>query len=234
MTVKMTLMLGGAIVLLASAAEAHVSITSGNGVANATQLVTFGVGHGCEGADTYRVVVDIPASVTSVRTLTSDFGRATAQTNAAGVVTSVTWQKPDADLLPGDTGYYELRLRLRAPDAPFTTVYFPVHQTCRTAAGVMTTVDWVGTPGMTAPDGGTIEPAAALNLLPARRPGWNQFTVPQRVADPSVFFGDALIVWRGTAAYSANPATTQLIMATPGVTALTGGIQPNEQVWVRY
>ena len=234
MTVKTTMMLGGALVLLASAADAHVSIASGNGVANTTQLVTFGVGHGCSGADTYRVVVDIPAGVTSVRTLTSDFGRATAQTNAAGLVTSVTWQKPDADLLPGDTGYYELRVRMRLPDAPFTTVYFPAHQTCRTAAGVMTTVDWIGTPGMTAPDGGMLEAAPALNLVPARRPGWNQFTVPQRIADPSVFFGDALIVWRGTAAYSANPTTTQLIMMTPGVTALTGGIQPNEQIWVRY
>lgn len=234
MTLKMTATLGAALVLIASAAEAHVSITSGNGVANTTQVVTFGVGHGCDGADTYRVVIDIPTGITSVRTLTSDFGRATAQTNMAGLVTSVTWQKADADLLPGDTAYYALQVRMRLPDAPFTTVYFPVHQTCRTAAGVMTTVDWVGTPGMTAPDGGAIEPAAALNLVPARRPGWNQFTVSQRIVDPSVFFGDALIVWRGTAAYSANPATTQLIMATPGVTALTGGIQPNEQVWVRY
>jgi hypothetical protein len=53
------------------------------------------------------------------------------------------------------------------------------------------------------------------------------------VAEPSVFFGDALIVWKGAAAYSANPTTKELIAGTPGVTALTS-LAVGDELWVRY
>ena len=48
-------------------------------------------------------------------------------------------------------------------------------------------------------------------------PGWNKYVVAQAVPDVAAIFGDAQIVWKGTAAYSANPATAALIAATPGV-----------------
>ena len=35
----------------ARAADAHVTVASGPAIANATQLVTFQIGHGCPGAD---------------------------------------------------------------------------------------------------------------------------------------------------------------------------------------
>ena len=136
-------------------AEAHVSVASGVGFANATNEVAFGVGHGCNGHDTYKVVLDIPAGVTAVRTLTSDFGPATVTVDAMGNVTTVTWQKPLANLLPSDTAYYKLSARMRLPDAPYTSVYFKFHQTCRDSTGVEETVDWVGLPTDPAvPDGG--------------------------------------------------------------------------------
>ncbi len=234
MRASVSMIFGAAAAMFASVADAHVSIVSGSAVANTTQVVTFGVGHGCSGADTYSVQIEIPSTVTSIRPMASDFGRAAVQTNAAGAVTSVTWQKSDADALPGDTGYYELRVRLRPPNAPFTTVYFRAHQTCRSATGALTTVDWVGLPTDTAPDGGTApEPAAALNLVPARLPGWNQYTVTSAIANLATFFSDALIVWRSTAAYSVNPNTRTLITSTPGVTALTA-LSPSDSIWVRY
>jgi periplasmic copper chaperone A len=234
MKTRVSVWVGVSVAMFASVAGAHVSITSGSAVANTTQVVTFGVGHGCSGADTYRVEIEIPSTVTSIRPLASDFGRATVQTNAAGVVTSVTWQKADADALPADTGYYQLLLRLRPPNAPFTTVYFRAHQTCRSATGALSTVDWVGLPTDTVPDGGTApEPAAALNLVPARLPGWNQYTVAQDVPTLATYFSDALIVWRGTAAYSVNPNTRTLISSTPGVTALTS-LRASDSIWVRY
>ncbi len=228
------MMASSVVVLAASAADAHVSIVSGNATANVTQVVRFGVGHGCAGADTIGLQIDIPTGVTSVRPMPSDFGRATVQTNAAGVVTAAVWQRAVADVLPSDTAYYEVNIRLRPPNTPFTTLYFAVHQTCRAADGSMTTVDWVGTPATPVADGGTApEPAAALNLVPARLPGWNSYTLTQAITTLNTFFSDAAIVWRGTAAYSINPTTTQLIMTTPGVTALSS-LASGDRIWVKY
>ncbi len=222
-------LLAGLAALVSSSAQAHVSIASGPAFANTSQEVTFGVGHGCDGADTYRVQVEIPAGVTSVRPETSDFGQADVETDAAGAVVSVTWTKADASVLDADTQYYKLLLRLKAPDQAFSTLYFPAHQYCRAKDGTETTVDWVG---LDASDS-SVEPAPALRILPARFPGWNKFTASVAVDDLKGFFSDAEIVWVGSKAYSINPATTEQIAATSGVSALTA-IAEGEQIWVKY
>jgi uncharacterized protein YcnI len=215
-------------------AHAHVSITSGPGFANTTQEVTFGVGHGCAGADTYKVRVEIPADVLSVRALRSDFGKPTVEKDAAGTITAVSWQKPDADALESDLAYYKLVIRLKVPDKPFTTYYFKTQQTCRAADGTLTTVAWAMLPTDPVLDGGAVdEPAPALVVMPPRRPGWNKYVVPSAVSDLASVFADAQILWKGTAAYSASPTTKDLIAATPGVTALTS-LAANDEVWVKY
>lgn len=223
-----------ATLLLNATAHAHPSVVSGPGVANATQEVVFGVGHGCAGADTYRVKVNIPAGITSVRPMTSDFGKASVEKDAAGLITAVVWQKADADALESDTAYYKLVIRMKLPDKPFTTIYFAVQQTCRAADGALTVVDWVGLPSTPMPDGGPeIEPASPLLVLPARLPGWNKYSVAEAIPDLSAFFKDAQIVWKGTAAYSSNAATVDLIKATPGVTGLTA-LAAADVIWVKY
>jgi uncharacterized protein YcnI len=219
--------------LAPAAAGAHVSIISGPGAANATQEVTFGVGHGCEGADTYKVKVDIPAGVTSVRPMRSDFGKVAVEKDAAGLVTAVTWQKADADALDADIAFYKLVIRMKLPDKPFTTVFFPAHQTCRAANGTLSVVDWKMLPTDAPVDGGEDEPAPSIAIVPAHKPGWNKMTVAVAVADLGTYFGDAQIVWKGSAAYSANPATTDLIKATSGVTALTS-LAAGDEIWVKY
>lgn len=216
-------------VLWSTRAQAHVDVSSGPAAANATSEVAFSVGHGCSGADTYRIVVDIPAGVTSVRPMRSDFGTPVVTKDMAGTITSVSWQKPAAEALDADTSFYKLILRLKTPNQPFTTVYFGVHQTCRAKDGTMTTVDWVGLPGGST----TAEPAAALKVVPARTPGWNKYVVPDAMTDLSVYFKDAQIVWKGAAAYSANPNTAALITSTQGVTALTS-LGAGDEVWVKY
>jgi len=216
---------------LASAARAHIDIESA-ATANATNEVVFVVGHGCSGADTYRVNIEIPAGVTSVRALRSDFGTPTVQKDGSGNVTSVTWQKPDAEALAEDIAFYRLVLRLRTPDQPLTTLYFVSHQTCRAANGTLTTVDWSDLP--TTPAGSqTGNPASPLKLLPARAAGWNKFTIPAAMPDPGVYFKDAHIVWKGNAAYSANPNVKALIAGTQGVTELTS-LNAGDEVWVKY
>jgi uncharacterized protein YcnI len=221
------------IFLAARGAQAHVSIASGVATANTTQEITFGVGHGCAGADTARVRVEIPAGVTSVRPETSDFGKTSVEKDATGAITAVVWQKADADVLEADTQYYKLVVRLKVPNAPFTTVLFPAHQTCRAADGTVSTVDWAALPGDPAPATGESAPAPGVAIVPARIAGWNKVVVPQEVPALATFFADAQIVWKGAAAYSANPATVELITATPGVTPLTS-LSANDTVWVKY
>ena len=222
-----------ALLLLPGVAQAHISIASGPATVNATQEVTFGVGHGCAGADTYKVRVQIPAGVSSVRPLRSDFGKVAVEKDAAGTITAVVWQKPDPEALDGDIAYYKLVIRMKVPNAPFTSIYFPTQQTCRAADGTLSTVPWNTLPTDPVVDGGADEPAPELRLVPARRPGWNRFTVTQAMADLSVFFADALIVWKGAAAYSANPTTVELIGGTSGVTPLAT-LAANDEIWVKY
>jgi uncharacterized protein YcnI len=230
--VATTLLFAAAGVFFTTRADAHIEVASGVATANSTNVVTFGVGHGCAGQDTYRVTIDIPAGVTSVRPMRSDFGTPSVQKDNTGAVTSVSWQKPDTEALDTDFAYYTLVVRLKVPDQPFSTLYFVAHQTCRAADGTLTTVDWADTPS-TPPDAGTGEPAAALKLVPARLPGWNKYTVAAAMTDLSVFFKDAQIVWQGTAAFSANPNIMSLIMNTSGVSALSA-LSAGDEIWVKY
>jgi len=223
------ILLGTAISLVPAIAVAHVGISSGPGYANTTQVIKFGVGHGCAGMDTYSVRVEIPPSVTSVRPMPSDFGKVSVETDATGAVTAVTWQRTTQETLDWDLAYYELSIRARVGDKAFSAVYFPTRQTCRGPDGGTAVTDWIATD----PDAGGDEPAPALMVVPARKQGWNKFTATQAVTNLGVYFPDALIVWKGSAAYSSNAATTELIKTTAGVTALTA-ISPGDELWVKY
>src|SRR3954471_23115799 len=131
-----------AIVVVPGIARAHISVASGPGFANTTQEIAFGVGHGCAGADTNRVRIEIPADVLSVRPLRSDFGTVSVEKDAAGTITTVSWQKPDADALDADIAYHNLVIRFKFPKKPFTTYFFKAHQPCRAIDGTLSTVDW--------------------------------------------------------------------------------------------
>jgi uncharacterized protein YcnI len=227
-------MVGLTIATVPAVAAAHISIASGSGIANASQEVVFGVGHGCAGADTLSVKVDIPAGVTSVRPMPSDFGKVRIEKDDAGTITAVVWERAASELFDADIAYYRLTIRLKVPNQPFTTLFFPTHQVCRASDGTMSTAEWIGLPTDPLVDGGLANEAApALPVVPARFSGWNRLTVAQAVPDLSAYFSDALIVWKGTAAYSINPTTRELIAATAGVTPLTT-LAAGDEIWVRY
>lgn len=217
-------------VLVSAAAQAHVSVANGPAFAGKSSIVEFGVGHGCDGNDTYAIDAEIPKGMTSVRPVFSDFGMTSMMTDPADatIVTNVIWQKPIETALPSDSNYYKVMARMKMPNEPFTTVYFKVHQTCRAADGTLSYADWVALPGEVG------EAAAALNILPARLPGWNKYTVPVEVPDLSVFFPDALIVWRGSEAYSFNDNTVELISSTAGASLISDGLHAGDEIWVRY
>ncbi len=226
----------GAVATLAGSAAAHVSIASGPAGANKSQIISFGVGHGCETAagkhlDTIKIRVTIPAGVTGVRALFSDFGKPTL-VKSGEVVTHVEWTKARADLLDGDDSYYELKIRARTPATAFAKLGFVVEQTCQdSATDEQMVVSWDQPDGVT-----TGNPAPQLVVVPSHGTGWVQLEVPRALTQDEIplYLGDAQIVWRGTAAYSPNAATAALIAATPGVTALAGGLAANDKIWVRY
>lgn len=216
---------------LATAALAHVSV-AGPAFAGKSQVLTFGVGHGCEGADTFRIEVAIPEEVTTLRALPTAWGDAVLTKNDAGIVTSVVWTK--SEVRDEDDQYYQFGIRIGVPDAPFTTLYFPATQTCRTAAGEESTVEWAALPEdvAAAPEGEEVPEAPALLILPPRVAGWNKYTVENKVEDLSVF-DDAQIVWAGDAAYSTNPETMALISSEDDVDELTE-IEAGAEIWVKY
>jgi periplasmic copper chaperone A len=222
------------LVLIPVFALGHVSVVSNGGlaIANTTQELVFGVGHGCEGADTSSVRATIPSGVTGVRAMTSDFGKATVTKDSAGIATAVTWDRAPAELLAVDTNYYKLTIRAKLPNAPFTVVYFPTDQTCTQSDGGTLVTPWTNTSGV-APGPNDPEPAPAVALVPAHKPGWNKFTVPVAVDNLALFFADAQIVWKGQQAFSPNATTTELIAGTAGVSALTS-IAAGEEIWVKY
>jgi uncharacterized protein YcnI len=215
----------------AAVASAHVEVESGPAFASKSQKITFAIAHGCTGADTKSVRIDIPAGVTSVRAMYSDFGAPAVEHDANNNVTAVIWQKPDTQVLATDYAWYEVTIRAHMPDAPFSKLQFNITQVCRDANGVETTVAWDQPPGST-----TGSPAPLVTLVPPHIPGWNKFTLATAIAaaDLPTYFGDAQIVWKGTAAYSPNALVAAMIEMTSGVTALTGDLAASDEIWVKY
>jgi periplasmic copper chaperone A len=231
-TFRFGLLATAGLLAFSSTALAHVSV-SGAAYANQNALLTFSVGHGCEGADTVAIEVTIPKEVTALRAMPSGvFGTLEIKADDAGLVTAVVWTKDAARA--ADDGYYQLQLRAKMPDAPFTTLLFPSRQTCRTPDGTELFTDWKATPQeiAAAKDGEAPEPAPTLVVLPVRGPGWNKFTTKSAISDLAIF-NDAEIVWAGDAAYSSNPTTKELIAGEDDVTPLTE-IAAGAEIWVKY
>jgi hypothetical protein len=212
--------------------SAHVAISSGPAPAGGRAIVTFSVGHGCEGADTIAIDVAIPSEITSVRGMPNTFGEADVILDDAGLPTNVVWSKDEVRDM--DDQFYEMAIRIAVPDEPFTVLYLPVHQGCRDADGMEYSTDWAALPG-DEPEEGEEEapPAAQLVILPARHPGWNKFTVPHDLTDLGMFFSDAQIVWSGDAAYSPNPTTAEMIEDESDVETLTE-VSEGSEIWVKY
>lgn len=217
--------------LSAGLASAHVGVSPATGTADATTELFFDVGHGCENADTLSITVDIPAGVTGVRGVPNAFGKVKVNRDATDTVVSVSWEKPVEELLERDNNFYKLGIRAKLPKTPFAPVYFPIHQVCQRADGTKIVADWVSTEPGEGESGP--KPAAALLVLPARKPGWNKYTVPVAVDRLDVVFADAQIVWKGNAGYSVNPNTVEQIKATEGATALTA-LAAGDEIWVKY
>lgn len=223
-----------------SLASAHITIASGPAIANKSgQKVTFAVNHGCTDRnnnklDTLSIQVDIPAGIdpASVRPMPSDFAATPVVTRSGMNVTSIKWSRDPAELQSNDLAYYEITLRLKVADVPFTRIPFVITQVCRPLGGTPdddVTVVWTG-PSTNA------EPSPQLVVVPAHAPGWNKLmlTAPVAAADLGAYFGDAQIVWKGTAAFSPNATVAALIGKTAGTTLLATDLAAGDEIWVKY
>jgi uncharacterized protein YcnI len=214
--------------------SAHVSVASGPAIAGSSNIVTFSVGHGCEGADTVSLEIELPPEVTSVRVMAApEFALADIEVvyDDTGAPIMVTYNKNS--LLDSDYGYYQLSMRIGTSAAPFSTLYMPALQTCELPDGTVVQTDWAALPGADPlEDGSEPPPAPGLKIVPRTYPGWNKFTAEADITDMS-YFADAEIVWAGEAAYSANPTTMDLITAEDGVSVLES-IPTGTEFWAKY
>ena len=122
-------------------------------------------------------------------------------------------------------------------------MYLPTTQFCKNTNGDEISAAWTATNAThgshkvsAAAETTTAEinanPAPSFLAYPARIKGWNKYIAPDHLHDMSIF-NDAEIVWKGDAAYSANPNTVELINADTAATPLSE-IHPEEVFWVKY
>jgi uncharacterized protein YcnI len=160
----------GALCVATGGASAHVTLERREAPADSFYKATLRAPHGCKGSPTQRLRVRLPDGVTAVKpqpkqgwkleiTRTKlakplDDGHGGKITET---VSEVSWS--GGRLL--DEHFDEFAIMMRLPDAPGTTLYFPVVQECE--QGVHRWIE-IPEPGKSARD--YKEPAPALRLTP--------------------------------------------------------------------
>ena len=158
MTLRTTAVAGALCAALASPALAHITLETSEAPAGSAYKAVLRVGHGCEGAATTAIRVQIPEGVIAVHpmpkqgwtleTKTGAYPEPVAyydQTLTEGVQ-EITWSGGE---LP-DEWYEEFIFRVQLPDGePGQVIYFPLVQECGE-----TTTRWIEIPA----EGATEEP----------------------------------------------------------------------------
>ena len=131
--------LGTALLACAPPAHAHVTLDTPQAAALAYQRLAIRVPHGCEGAATTALRMQVPDGVTGVKPMpklgwTLSVATDPAKPGAGGhdespPVREVAWRAEPGHALP-DAFYEEFILRVRMPDAAGQTVWFPFVQEC--------------------------------------------------------------------------------------------------------
>jgi len=173
---------------LAAPAGAHVTATPSTAAAGAYTVVTFSVGHGCEGSPTTKIEIQVPESVLSVTPSRNPFydvektiekldepvsdahGNEVTERTASIVYTAST-PLPD-----GERDAFELSFQL--PDAEGETLSFPTIQTCQKGE-----TGWTEVPA----DGQDAEelesPAPAFEIVAAEAGGHDDDAAAEPAAD---------------------------------------------------
>ncbi|GAA1509009.1 YcnI family protein [Nocardioides humi] len=129
------------VALTAGAASAHVTVTPNTTAAGAYAVLTFSVGHGCEGSPTTSLAIQMPESIPSVTpTINPGWDVEKVSEKLAepikdahgNEVTERTAQVVYTAKTPLPDGYRDtVELSVQLPDAVGDTIAFPVVQTCQ-------------------------------------------------------------------------------------------------------
>lgn len=226
---RLPLMIALGLLTWAPTALGHIGV-SGQAYAGKTTLLSFAVGHGCSGSDTFEIELKIPEGITTVRAMPHPaFTDVQVVTDDAGLPQTVVFHKDPASVHATDDLFYQLGLRVSLPDTPFAKLYFPATQRCRSATGEDLVVEWIA---MEADHDSDEPPAPALIVLPEHGVGWHEFTTGVVIDDLSTF-KDAEIVWLENRAYSAQPTLSAQIEAEDDVELLES-IPAGASFWVKY
>jgi len=130
----------GVVALTAAAASAHVTVSPDTTAAGSYAVLTFSVGHGCEGSPTTRLAIQMPEEIPQVTPTINPGWRVEKVeekldepvTDAHGnTLTERTAQVVYTARMPLPDGYRDtVELSVQLPDAAGETLAFPVVQTC--------------------------------------------------------------------------------------------------------
>lgn len=134
---------------------AHIILEQKAAPAAATHKAVFQVGHGCQGAATTAVRVQVPAGFTGAKPLPKAGWVLTLDTDA------ITWTAASAATALPEAHYDEFVLRGRTPDAP-GPLWFAVRQSCGPVVQ-----DWAEVPASGTSTHGLKLPAALLQVTGA-------------------------------------------------------------------
>ncbi|PJJ65529.1 YcnI family protein [Compostimonas suwonensis] len=154
-SVKVVSALGaGAALALAAplAASAHVSVSPSSTAAGSSSILTFSVGHGCEGSPTTKLTIDIPEDILSVTPVINpgwDIEKVTVDlevpaTDSHGeAVTQRTGQVVYTAKTPLSEGFRDsVAMQVTLPEGEAgDTLVFPALQTCEVGE-----TDWANLP----------------------------------------------------------------------------------------
>ncbi|WP_376088500.1 YcnI family protein [Roseomonas sp. CCTCC AB2023176] len=158
---------------LSAPAAAHVTLEVQQAPANAIYRAVFRVPHGCEGAATTRITVQVPPGVTQALPMPKPGWRLTTtpreevpppagppptRHGAVPEVATVTWEGGPLD----HAHYDEFVVRMRLPDRPGELLYVPVVQGCEDGRSA----SWTQIPDPNRRPTENPTPAPALRLLP--------------------------------------------------------------------
>lgn len=140
-------------VMLAPAAQAHVTLEQSTGLAGSFQKLTFRVGHGCDGTATKGLTVSLPEGASNAKPMLKAGWKINVGTN--GGVQEISWK---GGPLP-DAYFDEFVVQVKLTSQP-GKLYFRVVQQCDKVS-----VAWDEIPGDSAVK--LKAPAPVLEVLPA-------------------------------------------------------------------
>lgn len=160
------------VLLGASAASAHVTISPDSAPANGYSVLTFSVGHGCDGSPTTKIAISLPQELNDatptvnpnwdVARVTQKLDKPVKQENGSSITertSSIVYTaKTPLDAHQRDT----FQLQVKLPNDPGKQLNFPVLQTCEKGS-----TDWSQTLAKGAPEDSVDHPAPSVTLSSA-------------------------------------------------------------------